>query len=448
MKTLKAIFTFLVIFSSCAFISFDDGNYSIEQRYSIKQLKDDFKCFRDTLEKYHPRLYEFTNKPQMDKLFDSLYNGINKEMNEIEFRYYLMPVIGKIHCSHTGVGGSQNFSKTFQEHYKCPPFKLFYEGQKAYILYNFSGNPEFIEGTEVISLNAIPVKTIIDNFLRTTTLEGVHEVAQYWKMNETQTTLFNGMPDYYKQSNYTVELKGKSGKVSKVTVPSIKWGDYQKYLRERNSPKNHNIKFLDSLNTAILTFPQFQFPIDTMYQKYIPSVFKMLKDKKTKNLIIDLRGNGGGPGFVAGSLLMHLLKDKFIYYDSTTTTGNGFDEFKRYVDVAPNAFSGNLYCLMDEGCLSSSGHFLSMIKFHKRGLLIGGLCTAGYSCNGNGVPFPLPNSKVVLYCPVAYWNTKTSGFSRAEGIKPDVEIRPTLSDILNKRDTELSFALEQIKKNK
>jgi hypothetical protein len=440
-----ALLSAILIISS--FKLMNDDSYSIEKKYSVKQLKEDFICFRDTLKKYHPRLYEFTDQSHMNKLFDSLYNGINKEMNEIEFRYYLMPVIGKIHCSHTGIGGSQNFSQSFQKFYKCPPFKLYYEGKKAFILYNFSGNPAFAEGTEVVSLNNTPVKTIIDNFLTTTTLEGVHEVAQYWKMNETQTTLFNGMPNYYKQNNYSVELKNASGKISKTTIPSIKWDDYQKYLRERNNPKNHNIKFLDSLDVAILTFPQFQFPIDSMYQHYIPAVFKMLHDKKTKNLIIDLRGNGGGPGFVAGNLLMHLLKDKFIYYDSTTTTGKGFEEFHRYVDIAPNAFSGNLYCLMDEGCLSSSGHFLSMIKYHKRGMLIGGLCTAGYSCNGNGVPFPLPNSKVVLYCPVAFWNTKTNGFTRAEGIKPDFEIRPNLFDLINKKDPALSFAMQQIRKN-
>lgn len=442
---IRLVFIVLLISS---FTWFKDEPYNIEAKFKIPQLKEDFKCFRDTLEKFHPRLYEFTDKTHMNKLFDSLYNNINKEMTEIEFRHYLFPIIAKIHCSHTWVGGSQSFGKVFQEYYRCPPFKLYYEGNKAFILYNFTENSELAEGSEVMSLNNVPSKKIIDNYLLRTTLEGIHREAQYWKMNDLQTTLYAAMPDYYKQENYSVEVKSKTGKVSKVNVPSIKWGEYQNLISEKNSPRTHTIKFIDSTKTAILTFPQFQFPIDSMYQKYIPSVFKMLQDKKTKNLIIDLRGNGGGPGSVAGNLLMHLLQNRFIYYDSTTTTGNGFEEFKSFTDIAPNAFSGNLYCLMDEGCLSSSGHFLSMIKYHKRGMLIGGLCTAGYSCNGNGVPFTMPNSKVVLYCPVAIWNTKTSGFKRAEGITPDIEIRPSLSDLINKKDPILQFAYQLIKKNK
>jgi hypothetical protein len=446
-KSLGALVPIIIVLMTSAFISFDSANYNIEKKYSIKQLQEDFKTFQDTLEKYHPRLYEFTDKPALDKLFDSLYTGINRQMNEIEFRHYLLPVICKIHCSHTGVGGSENFSKKFHDHYKYPPFKLFYEERKAYIIYNFSGNVDLTEGAEVVSLNNVPIKNIIDNFLMTTTLEGIHEIGQYYKMNENQTTLFNGMPDYFKQSTYSIQVKDKSGKVSKTIVPAINYKQYHKFLNEKSAPRKHTIKFIESTNTAILTFPQFQFPVDSMFQKYIPATFKLLQDKQTKNLILDLRGNGGGPGPVAANLLMHLLKHKFIYYDSTTTTGRGYEEFKRYVDPAPNAFTGNLYCLMDEGCLSSSGHFLSMIKYHKRGILVGGLCTAGYSCNGNGVPYTMPNSKIILYCPNAYWNTKTSGFTRAEGIKPDFEIRPTLSDLINKRDPVLQFALEQTMKN-
>lgn len=448
MKSNNKILACLLTVLLCSFISFENGNYNIGKKYSVKALKEDFLAFRDTLEKFHPRLYEFTDKVHMDKLFDSLYSGINKEMNEIEFRYYLLPIIAKIHCSHTGVGGSRNYVNSFKSYYKFPPFKLYYEKDKAFVLYNFSNNPELAEGTEVLLINNTPAKTIISNFLLRTTLEGIHENAQYWKMNETQTSLFNGYPDYYKQSYYDLETKSKSGKVSKVRVNSITPDSYLSLLNERKPENKHAINFIDSINTAILTFPVFQFPIDTMYQTYIPTVFKLIKDKSVHNLIIDMRGNGGGPGFVAGSLLMHLLKDRFIYYDSTTTTGPGFEEFKRYVNIAPNAFTGNLYCLMDEGCLSSSGHFLSMIKYHKRGVLIGGLCTAGYSCNGSGVPHELPHTKLVLACPFAIYETKTQGFKRSEGIIPDHEISPTLNDMINKKDPVLSFALGQIKKNK
>ena len=99
-KFILIIFLGLTIIAS-SFKNNEDLKYDFNKKYRIDQLKADFRQFRDILQSTHPRLYEYTSKEKFDFLFDSLYNTINYKMTEREFQYFLTPIIGKVHCSHT-----------------------------------------------------------------------------------------------------------------------------------------------------------------------------------------------------------------------------------------------------------------------------------------------------------------------------------------------------------
>lgn len=48
-------------------------------------LKNDFKILRQTLEEAHPGLYWYTEKPLMDKHFDSIYALLDTDMTRVTF---------------------------------------------------------------------------------------------------------------------------------------------------------------------------------------------------------------------------------------------------------------------------------------------------------------------------------------------------------------------------
>ncbi len=435
------IFALTALIFSYSFKSKSSSN-SVDKKYSIVQLKGDFQFFKETLQKNHPRLYEFTSKKELDRTFDSLYANISNEMTGLEFRYLLLPIIAKIHCCHTDLQSSEEINAEFPAIAKLPPFKLYYKDNRAFIRYNFSSNNSLTLGSEVISLNDIPITTITNNYLQRVSLEGIHKTAVYYKLNFYGATLYSGMPNYFKNETYKIELLNSDKTKKVIKVDAISFKDYWAHMADKKNDK-HEFKKLDE-NTALLKYPSFNYPNDSLRDNFIPNIFKTLKTQKTKNLIIDLRGNSGGPGENSAEFIKYLMKKEFIYY----STGNGYEEYKKLIPLPKDTFNGKIYCLIDGGCFSSTGHFLSLIKYYNLGILIGDECSSTFSCNSNGTPFILPNTKLVLFCPQGIYETAVKGFERAKGIPPDYEVETPLSDLIAGNDTVLKYTLKLINDKK
>lgn len=368
-------------------------------------------------------------------------------MTENDFIYFVTPLITSVHCGHTWIDTSPTWKENFAKNYICPPFKLFYEDRKAYVRLNFSGNKELSPGTEIISINEIPISEIINNYLSRITSEGIHESAQYWIMNYIHTSLFRGYRDYYKTKNYRLKIITAEKKERVIDIQAIKYENYEKLIQKNIIDRKYQLTYLKGGSLAYLDFPSFAFPTDIKSESFFSSTFKSLKEKGTKNLIIDLRGNAGGPGEIAGNFLQYLMRDTFTYYNPNRS-GKGHTELKKPIAVLDNRYTGNLYFLIDGGCYSTCGHFLSMVKYYNLGELIGEKSSSGFSCNSNGVPYRLPNTEIDFFCSSKIVETNVNGFNRADGISPDYEVKTTFQDVINKKDPVLSYAIKLIATNK
>jgi len=86
-----------------------------------------------------------------------------------------------------------------------------------------------------------------------------------------------------------------------------------------------------------------------------------------------------------------------------------------------------------------------MTKYHKWGILVGEESGGSYICNGCVENYTLPNTKIILNCTRCVYRTNVHGFTREHGIMPDIEIKPKIEDLIQKRDTVMEFVLEIVK---
>ncbi|MFH1194004.1 MAG: S41 family peptidase [bacterium] len=167
--------------------------------------------------------------------------------------------------------------------------------------------------------------------------------------------------------------------------------------------------------------------------------FSKLPKHHPKKLIIDLRNNRGGMVFTATNMLGNFwLKSKFStvfvkrQFGMTPFNDNArkamFEDYKTAV-------------LINGGSASAAEMFAGALKDYKKAVLI------GEKTYGKGV---IQTSTfiygAILSITSAHNLTPLGNIIHKKGVKPDIEVKFTLQDLKQNRDTQLEKALQYLKK--
>lgn len=155
-------------------------------------------------------------------------------------------------------------------------------------------------------------------------------------------------------------------------------------------------------------------------------------------LIIDLRGNRGGYVEEVKRCLGQFFTNDIEF--GTFIERNGKIKETNVKGLKNRAFKGNIIVLIDEESFSGAEIFANLIQENGRGKIVG---TPSKGLVLNSIDFNLPENFKVSIAFRDYLSPK--GYRiEGKGVKPDFEVLPKVSDIINGRDMALEKALEII----
>ena len=165
----------------------------------------------------------------------------------------------------------------------------------------------------------------------------------------------------------------------------------------------------------------------------------MSKVRKSKTLVLDLRGNGGGY-----EVTLERLAGHFFDHDVKIADLKGRKEIKPILAKThkDNIFKGQLIVLVDSASASASELFARIVQLEKRGTVIGDR-TAGAVMTSKsyehevGVGGTLYYGTSITIADVIMPDSK--GLEKV-GVVPDEQLLPTAADIASRRDPILSRA--------
>ncbi|MEG0926383.1 S41 family peptidase [Chryseobacterium sp.] len=428
----------------------------------------------------HPGQFLFCSKNEFDKTYLSLRKSIKTDLSIPEYYKVTATLMAKIKDGHTAVDRTQ--ITTLLKERPVFPFSIYKIKDKYYLDKSTIENKDYT-GLQVLKINGKEMSSIVKEIQKFIHLEGRNETGL--------NTRFKNFPFFYfifnPTNKFEIEYLDHNNHKQKEELQGITFETYTKNNTEKIDPLTTEFK---TDNLAILKFHSFENGYNEndrkIAEKQIDRFFKQLDSLNTKNLIIDLRNNGGGSADIASYLFSYLSGKPFYYLDYRGAKYNTVKEWKHYaqypdyieeIDLSETKFKNGLHCytetdgtddwwfekqqnkpnyykgkisvLINGGCFSTTGHLLALMREYKIGSFFGEYSQGSNYSNAGGQAFILPYSKTLVWIPTFQYKMRTPNFQYdPKGIKPDVEIQIEPSDLKTKFDRPMDFLIKQIEQNK
>jgi hypothetical protein len=482
-----------MILASLTFFSCTVSRTSIAyKKYPAKKLKEDYRIFQGALEEWHPGLYWFTPKTEIDKVFAEGYANIRDSMTERQFRTLLLKVITPIRCGHTSV----SYSRRYSRYLDTAGLKLFPLAFKVWkdtlaVTANLNRHDSILRrGTIITSINNYPAKKLIDTFFNYITGDGYSIAGRYQSLSSFGTfgVLYKnvlGLTD-----TFDIRYIDTNGSESSVVVPVFKPAQDSAEKSDTLSPEKYTAKERRTLQTFATRHVQVDTTLKSAYmmlntfsngsnlKRFFKSSFRNINKFGIRHLVIDVRSNGGGEAGNSTLLTQYLSDHNFIIADSLYAIKRsskyrdyirfqpiywlitsiitkkksdgyyhfGFYERHEFKPVRKNHFDGNIYILTGGNSFSATTLFAQELKGQKNVKIIGEETGGGaYGNTAWIIPeLTLPNTKLRIGIPKFRFVMRRDLVKEGRGVMPDIYVAPTDADIKKGIDVKIEKAKQLI----
>ena len=496
-------FSFLLLI----FISYFGFGQLIDEPFSQKKIEKDLAVFKEIRLKANSGLYKYRTKNQID----SIYNWAESEIKNIttyrEFHNLIIKLTdfeGSLH-NRTNIPKKilQNLRKEESGYFPLP---IKWIDEKWIV--NFK-NGEIPLGAEIISVNDILISNLISELGKYYSTDGINITGKRIGIRTHFARYFR--LKYGLQDTFKVIYK-KHNDNKEIVMKSVSYAEYYSKFRKRHSlpfdgiyyatlkdNQKYNFKKLDSL-TGVLTLNSFaigenaESPAHIKFAKYLDSLFIDIKSQNIKNLIVDIRYNGGGTDPNELIPYEYLTKRKFSENKSAWVSFQKIP-YLRYIKTKvpsflrplgvlkynkyfrkefpiekngefyqssssedhkirkpnKNTFTGNIYLLINPEVASAGSNFGSLLASNDNVLIIGEETQGGYYGHNGHTPmsYILPKSNITTTFSIVnleQYVIKKPNQIYGRGIIPDINISQSFEDFLNNEDTQMAYTLELINK--
>jgi hypothetical protein len=420
-------------------------------RLGPEESREEIDFLRHAVYEGHPRPFEFTPRAELDRLFAGIA-ATEEPISKRELYRRTTPIVARIGCGHTALIPGGRFVRSFIGGSSVIPLRAIVADRRLFVSQAYDDSAANLLGSEILSINDFEAPEIVDRLVGSQSRDGTNTALAVYKVND----LF---PFYYylfveKASDFIIRARtGEGARQYRLSAAPTRRviDEYQRQNPRRNYfHVRHRLEpiILEEKGAAYLGIPSFQGT--SRNREAMRLFFESLDGAGISSLVVDLRGNTGGDPILAIMLLRYLLGEPFQYLDDSNEAVEKFTDFgferyyERIVPFQQSGYRGELYVLIDGGSFSQTGQVASMLKAAGIATFLGEESGGSFSCNDNSTMIVMPHSGFRLKLARTGFETTASSLPRGRGISPDVEIRPSVEDLVSGRDPVLEWIDERL----
>jgi hypothetical protein len=286
-------------------------------------MLDDLQKLRDALDKINPDLYHYVSKEQLDSAYRVAITKVSNDLSAYEFCKTIAQFLSNIKDSHTNFN-PQTLVFLGSKNKGTLPFFLIKIGDKFYAESVY--NDEFLKGKEIIQFNDVSVKTIFNESMAFSLVEGNAIEAQEQIATKGMALTFSQM-SFFNSSDF-VKIKYISDEDT-LTRNVKATNKMALYLYKGPIIEKSISYFFDEENKGILKILSFQPKAMGFFKKELAKFFKEVEKRHCSNIVIDLRDNQGGYVKAQEYLISFLNYQRKQYSIQHVYKRSNFDPFAK-----------------------------------------------------------------------------------------------------------------------
>ena len=421
-------------------------------QFSKEEVVSDLEYLRQLLVDAHYDVYAYITEQEFESAYLCTKSSIASDsLNLLETIKLYQGLISKINIGHTGIDfPAQLYVQYAPEGGAVFPLEIAIEYDKPLVRKNWSGNHIINIGSEILSINGVPMATILSRIYTQISAESIY-------LKNAKLELYS-FPRYYwlvfgKQDNFEVETK-YNGIISKHKLKAV--DVIEGFEMKRTEIINGKRELVFYGHSAYLNPGNFA-GNEVVYRQFIDSAFVQINNAHSRNLIIDLRNNGGGNDSFSDYLVSYFASNPFKWNSSFTLKTS--QQLKSYVRAnsdttsdynqqilahdngeifsyafpeyqpQPNhkQFKGKVYVLVNRQSHSQAAVMAAQVQDYNFGVVVGEETGDYPTLYASIFPVKLPNTGITVNISKGYI-VRVNGNTQEKGVVPDIYIKDYLLD--------------------
>lgn len=382
---------------------------------SPAQAKFDLDALFYTISEVHPNMYSVAGQVDLLSAMNRASESITDSISIEELYRIAAPVVAMIGDGHTNLFFPIN--AVFKKDTKRIPVWMHVESDRT-ITVERSLDSIMPSGTKILKINGKATNQIIDELLPY--VSGETEHFRLSRLDDLRPLLHMSMLADAYEIEYIAP--GKSDACS-ATFPALTPPEYMSRVpalkNDSSAGMPYTFRIDETEKVGIMDFRSFE-NIERM-EEFADSMFTVLRELGIRDLIIDIRENGGGASVVGDVLLQYFSPKPFIQMEKaliriTPTTRRlmwygdmkpgiyyhvtAEDDFHKPLTPEEGFYDGKVWLLTSNKTFSSAGSFAWATQAFGAGTLVGET-TGGMNVSyGDVLGYNLPISGIT--CGISY----------------------------------------------
>lgn len=400
------------------FISLNACSQAIDSKSWI----EDINLYKTNLEKYHIDLYNNISKVEFEQELEQIKSNLNKK-TDTDVIISLMRLTRKIGDGHTAFSLRGIKTHSF-------PIEIYKTGKQWRVIKTTAKYKNLL-GKELIAIDGKTMKQVENEVSKIAQYieneqSKIIRVAQYSMISELLYGLhltnnefdakFTLLDEYKKETELTLKAIN-----SKDYYESVEFKTLETVIPEIEKPIDlkHDYLWFSPIKTTDAIYIKFEsYPSFEEMEKFGESILNYINKNSIKQIVIDLRNNGGGDFFVG----------TFLAY---------------YLNLADSIdWKSGVYVLTDKVTFSAATSNASQFRQMLNAKIVGeptGSNPTGYQDMGQ---FTLPNSGMIVT-----YSKRLFKFQEkiTQGVQPDVLIEYDWESYSKGKDNMMEWIIKDIK---